>query len=249
MSFDDLIRDQGEIALRLEFDSLSDTLELISYAPIPFNYTNDVNRSSENLILAELFASASGILDETYKSYENHDNFDNDFSFVPYASKIAPYGLPFDSKSSTSVYPLDLASNDPSIPSSSNVNEIITPKGVVQKKKYKPVAKRIKPVVTELPSKYRIVQNILGDPLANMPTLDPNPKSFEPTGRYTQERRDKLEKVHSDFLSRQELDLMHDFMCKHNEGFAWIDSERGSFRKDFFPPIDIPTIPHTPWIE
>jgi hypothetical protein len=47
----------------------------------------------------------------------------------------------------------------------------------------------------------------------------------------------------------KELDLMHDFMCKQNEAFAWDDSERGSFRPDFFPPINMPTIPHIPFIE
>ncbi len=33
-----------------------------------------------------------------------------------------------------------------------------------------------------------------------------------------------------------------------NEGFTWDDSERGHFREDFFPPVDIPVIPHTPWV-
>jgi hypothetical protein len=31
-------------------------------------------------------------------------------------------------------------------------------------------------------------------------------------------------------------------------GFAWDDTERGRFREDFFPPIDIPVIPHRPWV-
>jgi len=42
---------------------------------------------------------------------------------------------------------------------------------------------------------------------------------------------------------------MHDFMCKQEKGFAWNDQERGRFRTDFFPPVDFPTIPHTPWIQ
>jgi hypothetical protein len=33
----------------------------------------------------------------------------------------------------------------------------------------------------------------------------------------------------------------------HHDGFAWSDAERGHFREDFFPPIEIPTIPHKPW--
>ncbi|KAF7344735.1 DNA/RNA polymerase [Mycena venus] len=42
---------------------------------------------------------------------------------------------------------------------------------------------------------------------------------------------------------------MHHFMCLQNEAFAWQDSERGSFRTDFFPPVDIPVMPHTPWVQ
>jgi hypothetical protein len=41
---------------------------------------------------------------------------------------------------------------------------------------------------------------------------------------------------------------MHHFMMLQNKGFAWDDSERGSFREDFFPPVDIPVIPHRPWV-
>ncbi len=41
---------------------------------------------------------------------------------------------------------------------------------------------------------------------------------------------------------------MHHFMMLQNEGFAWDDSERGHFREDFFPPVDIPVIPHMPWV-
>ena len=99
-------------------------------------------------------------------------------------------------------------------------------RGVVTKKKYKPVAKKIKPVIAELPEKYRIVRNIVGNPLENMPNLDPNPPPFQPTGRYTEERRDKVDMNHQDFLLPKERDLMHDFMCKQNQAFAWNDLER-----------------------
>ncbi|RPD67857.1 hypothetical protein L226DRAFT_424222, partial [Lentinus tigrinus ALCF2SS1-7] len=52
------------------------------------------------------------------------------------------------------------------------------------KKKYKPVALKVKPVVGELPKEYRIVRNMIGDPLEGMPELSPNPQPFAPTGRY-----------------------------------------------------------------
>ena len=41
---------------------------------------------------------------------------------------------------------------------------------------------------------------------------------------------------------------MHHFMMLQNQGFAWDGSERGRFREDFLPPIDIPVVPHKPWV-
>ncbi|OBZ73962.1 hypothetical protein A0H81_05907 [Grifola frondosa] len=38
-------------------------------------------------------------------------------------------------------------------------------------------------------------------------------------------------------------------MCKQHEGFAWDDTERGRFRQDFFPPVEIPVIEHKPWVQ
>ena len=115
--------------------------------------------------------------------------------------------------------------------------------------KYKPVALKTRPVVQELPAEFRIKREIIGDPLAEMPKLLPNPPDFFPTGRYTQERKDQFDKVHGeDFLLAEERKLMHHFMMQQSHGFAWDDSERGSFREDFFPPVDIPVIPHRPWV-
>ena len=115
--------------------------------------------------------------------------------------------------------------------------------------KYKPVALKTRPVVQELPAEFRIKREIIGDPLADMPKLLPNPPNFIPTGRYTQDRKDQFDKVHSgDFLLPEERKLMHHFMMQQSHGFAWDDSERGSFREDFFPPIDIPVVPHKPWV-
>ena len=116
------------------------------------------------------------------------------------------------------------------------------------KKKYKPVALKVRPVMTELPKRFRVVRKIIGDPLADMPVLPTNPTHFEPTGRYTLERKQYIDKVHDgDFLWPSERNLMHQFMMLHQDGFAWNDSQRGHFREDFFPPVEIPTVPHVPW--
>ena len=43
------------------------------------------------------------------------------------------------------------------------------------KKKYKPVALKVWPVIGELPDRFQIIRNILGDPLSQLPILNPNP--------------------------------------------------------------------------
>ncbi|KAF9455762.1 hypothetical protein BDZ94DRAFT_1286034 [Collybia nuda] len=78
---------------------------------------------------------------------------------------------------------------------------------------------------------------------------DINPPDFIPTGRYTQERMEAFEKVHgSDFLLPDEMKIGHHMMCLHNKAFAWEDSERGTFKEEYFPPVEMPVVPHTPWI-
>ena len=115
--------------------------------------------------------------------------------------------------------------------------------------KYKPVERKVKPVIQELPAEFRIKREIKGEPLAEMPELPKHPAAFEPTGRYTKERRDQIDKIHvGEFLLPEERKLMHQFMMLQNQGFAWDDSERGRFQEDFFPPIDILTVPHKPWV-
>jgi hypothetical protein len=77
------------------------------------------------------------------------------------------------------------------------------------KKKYKPIAKKVRPVIGELPEKFRIERRIIGNPLDDLPTLNPNPLPFTPTDRYTLERQDQLDKNHpGNFLWPAERDLM-----------------------------------------
>jgi hypothetical protein len=46
-----------------------------------------------------------------------------------------------------------------------------TPIAAYVTKKYKPVARKIRPVATELPERYRTVRSIKGDPLEDLPAL------------------------------------------------------------------------------
>ena len=82
-----------------------------------------------------------------------------------------------------------------------------------------------------------------------MPVLSPHPPPFSPTGRYTQERMELFDKLNPGFLLPTKQMLLHYFMMLHQDAFTWEVSERGHFREDFFPPVDMPVIPHTPWVE
>uniref|UniRef100_D8QJM9 Integrase zinc-binding domain-containing protein n=2 Tax=Schizophyllum commune (strain H4-8 / FGSC 9210) TaxID=578458 RepID=D8QJM9_SCHCM len=118
------------------------------------------------------------------------------------------------------------------------------------RKKYKPVALKVKPVQAQLPQQFHIERNIRGDPEERMPKLPVHPPDFQPTGRYTEERKALIEKLHgTDFLTPEEMKLLHYIYMVHNQAFAFTDEERGCFREDFFPPVEIPVIPHKPWAE
>ncbi len=123
-----------------------------------------------------------------------------------------------------------------------------TPIATYAGKKYKPVSRKVRPIATELPERYRIIRHIKGDALKDMPVLPTRPAPFEPIGRYTNDRMQIIEKAHPEgFLWSEERKLMHQFMRLHQDGFAWKDDERGHFKEEFFPPIEIPTVPHKPW--
>ena len=58
----------------------------------------------------------------------------------------------------------------------SKINDLVEEiRTVLMGKKYKPVALKVKLLYQELPEKFRVKRNITGDPLKDMPVLDPNP--------------------------------------------------------------------------
>ncbi len=92
---------------------------------------------------------------------------------------------------------------------------------VLATKKYKPVTLKVKPLLGNLSDKFRIVRDIIGDPLMGMPELNPHPPEFEPTARYTYERKLKINENHPiGFLWPEECKLVHHFMCLQEKGFA-----------------------------
>lgn len=116
-----------------------------------------------------------------------------------------------------------------------------------KKKKYKPAAKKVHSVAASLPEEFRVVRKCPSDPLANMPPLNPNPPPFTPGKRLTQERLDAMNLNPDGFLWPEEERLVTDVLKNHEMAFAWDDSERGCFREDYFEPVKLPILAHTPW--
>jgi hypothetical protein len=50
------------------------------------------------------------------------------------------------------------------------------------------------------------------------------------------------------FLWPEEEKLAHHLVREQEECLSWIEEEKGEFWQDFFPPVRIPTVPHTPWV-
>ena len=117
-------------------------------------------------------------------------------------------------------------------------------------KKYKLVVLKVKPVLGTLPEKFRIIREIVGDPLQGIPKLPEHLPEFKPRGCYTLERKEKLDIAHKEgFLWPEERKLMHWLVREQNKAFAWNDTERGKFKEEYFPPVEIPMVAHIPWME
>jgi hypothetical protein len=79
--------------------------------------------------------------------------------------------------------PMETASSQ-SFPSYVTSIDSIYPMFAPTKKKYKPIAQKVQPVITELPDQFHIIQNIVGGPLVDMPKLNPHPPPFTPSPHY-----------------------------------------------------------------
>jgi hypothetical protein len=112
---------------------------------------------------------------------------------------------------------------------------------------YKPVAKKVRPVSTQLPEEYYIHRCIPEDPLLTLPVLSFRPPKFVPTRKITNERMELLDVNSNGFLWPEEEKLFKHIMVLNEQAIAFEDTERGTLKESYFSPYIIPTIPHIPW--
>src|SRR6266581_1975373 len=49
------------------------------------------------------------------------------------------------------------------------------------------------------------------------------------------------------FLMKVEVDLLMNILLMHEKAIAFMDAERGTFNRKYYPDYVMRTIPHTPW--
>jgi integrase-like protein/reverse transcriptase-like protein/aspartyl protease len=113
---------------------------------------------------------------------------------------------------------------------------------------YKKVAQKVHPVAASLPEDFRIIRRRPEDPLLSLPPLPTHPPPFTVGTRLTQERYEELDLNKFNFLWPEEVKLAAHVLKVNELALAWTEAERGRFRDDYFSPVKIPTIAHTPWV-
>ena len=113
---------------------------------------------------------------------------------------------------------------------------------------YKPVAKKVHSVITPVDEEFYITQTLLDNLLSGLVPLPLHPLDFIPGEHCIQGHADNLDLNPTNWLWPEKVKLIHWIVHKHEKAFAWVPTKWGHLDKWYFPPVKIPTIPHTPWV-
>lgn len=112
---------------------------------------------------------------------------------------------------------------------------------------YKRADRKIKPVPAVFPEDARVRRTMPQDPLETLTPLPARPPDFVPNGRLTKERLEDINVNPDGFLWPEEEKLAIHILQEHQNAFVFDDTQRGTFREDYFSPYVIPVVPHVPW--
>ena len=115
--------------------------------------------------------------------------------------------------------------------------------------KYKPVARRKRPVPNVIPENVKVKRRFPSDPLVNLPKLPIKAPVFAPTSKFTTERMEKLAIDKNPDLSSDEINLLQYILVLNERSIVFDENERGTFRQDYFSDYQMPVMEHEPWRE
>jgi len=103
-------------------------------------------------------------------------------------------------------------------------------------------------VLAPVDEEFRVARSLPDDPLAGMIPLPTHPPDFIPRKCFTQERADTLDLDPANWLWLDEVKLVRWIVHQQEMAFTWEPLEHGRMDPKYFPPVKIPTVPHTPWV-
>ena len=115
--------------------------------------------------------------------------------------------------------------------------------------KYKKVENRVRPVPAVMPEDVKVQRTFPEDPLKNLPSLPIRAPEFVPTPKVTRERMDRLGIDENSNLTKEEKRLLKHVLVLNERSIAFEESERGTFRRDYFTDYQIPVTSHVPWAD
>ena len=154
---------------------------LISFTTIITSYSCDSNQSMIPFNLIPQETPSDPIMDYSLPFPKQLSLFTEEQLLLTYNTLIPDF-------SSNPVFTNHIDNND------------LAPIFIATKKKYKPVHLKTKPVISNLPDKFRIIRNIIGNSLKDLPKLPTDPPRFKPTGQYTKEHQEKFDEANPGFL-------------------------------------------------
>ncbi|RDX46375.1 hypothetical protein OH76DRAFT_1329929, partial [Lentinus brumalis] len=115
--------------------------------------------------------------------------------------------------------------------------------------KYKPVARRHRPVPTYMPDpRAQQFLEIPELPPLILPSHPPRYLDLPPDTRMTPEHLEGLLKtIEPGLLTPEEVDLLAFVVHSRARAFAWEYAEKGFFDPRYFPDYKIPFVEHIPW--
>src|SRR5882724_7837735 len=152
--------------------------------------------------------------------------------------------------------PTDISAPKPTVPPKPNTSADPSispdPEGqpfdALTTSRYK-AANCVHPILMTLPEEHRILHCIPSIPLISLPVLPKHPPDFTPSEKFTEERRVKMNINPLGCLWPEEEKLVLFLIKAQEEAITWDLTQPANFRKDYFKPIIIPTVPHMPWVE
>ena len=112
---------------------------------------------------------------------------------------------------------------------------------------YKRVDQKVRPVPGIFPREAKVTRSFPEDPLDSLVPLPYHSPKFKENGRLTAERLAAMDINPDGFLWPEEEKLFKHILQIHQDAFVFEESQRGTFREDYFSPYIIPVVPHEPW--